>query len=465
MANKPFKGIKSSLLTDDYLNDPVSVAGLFDANTAYSKGDYVYHGIKLYCFTADHAAGAWTGSDVVEVTVGGELTALKQDLSHSYDSTQTYHAGQIVMYNSKLYVCTTNIEEPEAWTAAHWSQIYVGDELQQLHTSVHALEMLEKSRSFTPAQLEEICADGVADEYFDIGDIILIPWTDNTPTTPVSYSVPFVVTHFGDVYDDEDNLHENAMFLMWMYATPQAIQFDAAEAIAETESTFQSGYYYYIKNADNSFTEQTVTVGDAIPAGTTYYKHVRTGVEGRLRYGSNDYVESAFRQWLNSADGKGEWWEAQHDSDVAPSQANTVPGFLTGFTNDWLNIIKPVKMQVAANTACDGGVTKTIYDRFFLPSLEQMYGSPQKSGVEGEYWEYWKNETGLSSPSNGSSTNTNDARKIPSVSNPSGAAVYCWLRSAYRSFTYDVWAVNTAGYLGNYGAYHSFGSQPACAIY
>ena len=80
MANKPFKGIKSTLLTDDYLNDPVSVAGLFNANTAYSKGDYVYYGIKLYCFTADHAAGAWSGSDVVEVTVGSELSTLKQDL-------------------------------------------------------------------------------------------------------------------------------------------------------------------------------------------------------------------------------------------------------------------------------------------------------------------------------------------------------------------------------------------------
>ena len=81
MANKPFKGIKSSLLTDDYLNDPVSVAGLFDASAAYSKGAYVYHGLKLYCFTADHAAGAWTGSDVVEVTVGGELSTLKQDFN------------------------------------------------------------------------------------------------------------------------------------------------------------------------------------------------------------------------------------------------------------------------------------------------------------------------------------------------------------------------------------------------
>lgn len=109
MANKPFKGIKSSLLTDDYLNDPVSVAGLFDASTAYSKGAYVYHGLKLYCFTADHAAGAWTGSDVVEVTVGSELCTLKQDVTQaqadlenkanidgSYDTMTVGNAKQLV---------------------------------------------------------------------------------------------------------------------------------------------------------------------------------------------------------------------------------------------------------------------------------------------------------------------------------------------------------------------------------
>lgn len=338
-------------------------------------------------------------------------------------------------------------------------------DISDLDDKVTELESLEKTRGLSPAQIKQICDDGLAREYFSIGDIINVEWQDKTPSTPVTYTVPMVVTHFGDVYDDEDNLHEDAMFLMWMYATPQTIQFDAPEAIAETESTFQSGYYYYTKNADNSFTEQTVTPGAEIPAGTTYYKHVRSGMAGRLRYGSNDYTQSAFRQWLNSDGGKGEWWEAQHDSDVAPSQASTVPGFLTGFSQEWLDIIKPVKIQVAANTVCDGGVTKTVYDRFFLPSLEQMYGSPQASGIEGDYWEYWKEETGLSSPSDGSSTNTNDARKIPAISNPAGAAVTCWLRSAARSGADYVWRVSAAGYLGTYYAGTSFRSQPACVIY
>lgn len=44
---------------------------VFSASTAYSAGDVVnYNGI-LYKFTADHAAGAWTGSDVEEITLLG----------------------------------------------------------------------------------------------------------------------------------------------------------------------------------------------------------------------------------------------------------------------------------------------------------------------------------------------------------------------------------------------------------
>ena len=79
MANKVFKGVKSTLLPDTYVNSPESVAPLFSASTAYTKGELVYNGLKLYRFTANHAAGAWTGSDVEEVTVGGQLKTLNED--------------------------------------------------------------------------------------------------------------------------------------------------------------------------------------------------------------------------------------------------------------------------------------------------------------------------------------------------------------------------------------------------
>lgn len=337
--------------------------------------------------------------------------------------------------------------------------------LNKVQDDVDLLKDLIEEGGLSPKQIQEIVQRGKAKEFFNIGDIIYMKWTDKTASPEVEYNVPVVVTHFGPVEDQNNVTHENAMWLMWMYATPREVPFDSAEAIAETSETFQPGFYYYTKNGDGSYTEQTVTAGDPIPAGVTYYKHVRTGMAGRLRYGSNDWSQSAYRQWLNSAGGKGEWWTAQHDSDVAPGVASTMPGFLSGFEEDWLSVFKPIKVVTALNTVCDGGQDVVTYDTFFLPSLEQMYGSPQKSGVEGDYWEYWKEETGLNAPSNGSSSNTNDARKIPQISNPGGAAVYCRLRSAVRSYSYAVWFVYSTGYLTHNYAYNGYRCQPACVIY
>lgn len=381
-----------------------------------------------------------------------------------YAATNTYAVGDLAVYQGVLYKCTTAIDTPEAWTVQHWQDTTIGDEVSTLKESINTLEALEKSRGFTAAQYQAIAASGHADDYLAIGDIIIIPWVDRSPAEPVTYQVPHVVVHFGDVEDENGVIHPNVPWLMWQYAVPSGVQFDHPEAIVATESTFTEGYYYYIKNGDD-WEEQTVTYGEAIPSGTTYYHHVRSGMAGRLRYGSNDWSQSAMRQWLNSTGGKGEWWTAQHDSDVAPDQAATMAGFLSGYDSEWLAVFKPIKVQTALNTVCDGGETVTTYDTFFLPSLEQMYGAPQASGIEGDYWEYWKEETGFSSPSNGSSSNTNEARQIPSIANFEGGAVFCRLRSARRSGTYSTWYCNSTGYLNAYHAANAYRALPACVIY
>lgn len=63
-------------------------AGDFSASTNYSKNDYVLYkpdgatNSKLYRFTADHPAGAWTGTDVTEVTnLGSTVTQTSEGLT------------------------------------------------------------------------------------------------------------------------------------------------------------------------------------------------------------------------------------------------------------------------------------------------------------------------------------------------------------------------------------------------
>lgn len=452
----------------------------------YEVGEYVSHDNKMYkCTTAIETPEEWTAEHWTEIVIGQELkdtqdgvaelqdgvqtlteetTELKSALAPEYDATKTYIKDSFVRKDGKLYHCVESITTPEAWDSDHWREVYIGAELTDLSQRADMLEWLERSRGITPAQLQQIAASGHADEYFDIGDVIFIPWTDKTPAEPVTYDYPFVVVAFRDCVDANGATHENALWIQALYATPQTIPLDAPERIEADEATFQADTYYYTKDGD-VWVEQTVVVGDPIPAGETYWKHYRTGMEGRIRYGSNDYEESAYRQWLNSDGGKGEWWTAQHASDVAPAQAETVPGWLTGFTEDWLAIFQPVEVKQAKNTVCDGGEIAVMYDKFFLPSISELYGSQAQAAVEGEYWPYWKEATGMPSPGNGSSSNTNDARKIPMVSDTSGSAVIVRLRSANRSSVYSQFSVISAGLLSSNSAYGAYRALPACVIY
>ena len=46
-----------------------------------------------------------------------------------YSSSARYSIGQYCLYNNTLYKCTTTISTPEAWNAAHWTQVTVGEVL------------------------------------------------------------------------------------------------------------------------------------------------------------------------------------------------------------------------------------------------------------------------------------------------------------------------------------------------
>lgn len=52
--------------------------------------------------------------------------------AEAYDATKTYAVGEYCVYNSKLYVCKTAITTAEAWTAAHWTEVTVGEALTTL---------------------------------------------------------------------------------------------------------------------------------------------------------------------------------------------------------------------------------------------------------------------------------------------------------------------------------------------
>lgn len=58
----------------------------------------------------------------------------------AYSSSSTYAVGDYVIHNSNLYRCTTAITTAESFTAAHWTQVVLGDDVSDLKSEINTLE-------------------------------------------------------------------------------------------------------------------------------------------------------------------------------------------------------------------------------------------------------------------------------------------------------------------------------------
>ena len=200
------------------------------------------------------------------------------------------------------------------------------------------------------------------------------------------------------------------------------------------------------------------TLSSSTPYGTSGLNNMQ-----RSGYAYNRWSQSALRQRLNSA--AADWWNPQNPYDRRPDQLSTLQGFMAGFDDAFLNIIKPIKVVTALNTVSDAGIgeSEITYDTFFPAALEQEYIVAQASGVEGEYWEYWKRQLALTSPQGTGAANAN-ARHIRYGYNAKTTAQTCRLRSAYRGNAYNAWIVSSAGNANGNNASYANRCAPACVI-
>ena len=320
--------------------------------------------------------------------------------------------------------------------------------------------------------IHNIVREGLAAEIFHVGDQLIVPWKD--VAADKTYEVPLDIVHFGKV-TLKDGSVVPAMFLQWHYCSPFDVQFDHQENEQASESSFMSDYFYYeaYTNDEGKIRYKLLvagtdyTVGDSIPTSKVYY---HSAIEDPTGYivarGYNRWSHSAIRQFLNSAKGVNEWWIAQHLGDVAPDQLATKAGFMSGFEEDFLSCLKPIKVTTALNTVTDAeiGTTEDTYDTFFLPSLEQIYATPQLAGVEGEIFDYWKQAVGKTEPNGWYDTNANPAYITYALDAKTSARYVC-LRSAYRNFSYNSWFLHTTGGINN-GVFttSAFCFAPVCAV-
>ena len=100
----------------------------------------------------------------------------------------------------------------------------------------------------------------------------------------------------------------------------------------------------------------------------------------RAIMGSNNYKESAIRQWINSKAPKSTWWTPTNVFDRPVSYTN-VHGLLHGMDSDFLAVVGTVTVPCKTNNVFElpGWTLNTAYtvkDKFFLPSRDELgYGS------------------------------------------------------------------------------------------
>ena len=108
--------------------------GVFTSGTNYTPLDFVAFGSNNYvCKKATDGT-----KTPVEDTASWQMLAAGFDshnIAAEYSEEATYHTGDICISGGNLYKAKQDINVAEAFTAGHWEEITIGQELTSLETS------------------------------------------------------------------------------------------------------------------------------------------------------------------------------------------------------------------------------------------------------------------------------------------------------------------------------------------
>ncbi len=308
-----------------------------------------------------------------------------------------------------------------------------------------------------------------------------------------------------------DSQYTRSMTLRLQDQWSAAMQFDAPEAFYYAENRLAAGDFYFTIDStyDTSYNDLSAygfTLPEAVPTGAvmtfpwaygtnasttkvyvyasresatpimsvsvsestsgTNLGELKNSVQAaanlnsinRVRYGSNNYKESAIRQWLKSDKPAGQVWTPQTPWDRPPEWVATADGFMRGMDADFLATIGKTHIITARVQTIEGGAAyDEMDDYFFLLSKSQVYGGAEVAGVdEGAPYPYYSDYSELSAPGVGV-----DANRILTRNS---VAAYYWLRTPYSGYDYIPRNVVNTGNVGISYASVSNGVAPACNI-
>lgn len=225
-------------------------------------------------------------------------------------------------------------------------------------------------------------------------------------------------------------------------------------------ASFTTGNIASYANGSTTTAIETVKMNEG-SAGTSLGDVTNAVVENtnscqRALLGSNNWDESALKQWANSDAPAGSVWKPQTKFDRPPSWATTTAGFLHGLDPEFVKTLGYVKKVTALNNVSDGGGTKETDEKVFLISRTEAYMGNEVAGGEGKPYAYYSEYSDLAAPGTGKDTNRIKYR--------AGAAKYWWLRSPDVGDAYNVRLVAPSGELNSNSAMIAYGVAPACVI-
>lgn len=330
------------------------------------------------------------------------------------------------------------------------------------------------------ADVQKLVRTGMASKFLSIGDQIVSDYGVGTITWDI----------IGIDHDTPTDPRFTHSLTLQAHDCIGNVQFDKQEALYYAEAELAAGAYTF----KSGTTDYTFTLGSAIPAGgqavlswtgdplapsqiKTYPTKlsniaietvaVTAGATGttltpinnldRTKYGSNNYKDSAIKQWMNSA-AASFVFAAQTNYDRPPTdEPFTGAGFLNLLDADLVAVLGNVNKVTAKNTITDGGGSEASSEKIFLLSRSEVYAGLENSINEGAPYLYY-------SVLAGAATSGALAGRIKYLS---GSARYWWLRSPLSGNSYLPRFIDTTGELNigsYYFAYYAFGCAPACCI-
>jgi hypothetical protein len=303
---------------------------------------------------------------------------------------------------------------------------------------------------------------------------------ENHNTDETAYQVAWDIVDHKNV-ELQDGSIVPGMFLQMHLGSAYGVQFSNKQAFYHCETPLAAGTYQVtfaekLSNAVPAGSIVEFTLSQSVPANGRLYMNTAAlvssyaadgamveqiqgvvtssssatnlgtvGSDGlniiqRIKFGSNRWSTSGIRQYLNKS-GLG-WFSCADKFDISPDQYYK-NGFVTGFNEDFLSVLKPIKITTALNTFEDYSTdSEDTYDTFFLPSLEEMNVIPQIEDVEGSVFPYWRERLELEEYASILPT-VYDAFKISTINDTTFRSV--WLRSANRNASNFGWCIGMSG--------------------